>query len=327
MHIGENENKKSFRGVRSLTIILILSVVCGFVALFVQYKYVLPIYDKIELPKPPEIVFYPNAKMSFGLISDVHALAKGKNGNYVLSPKYKFTTEEFTKTMRDDFKPDFMVANGDIIDGTYQESEEGMAVLGMVKNIFDKAKIPTYWAIGNHELRSISDEQWLSALGIDYLDKSFIVGDYKIILMDSQYSAGGRNEGNNDETPGRILFSNDQKAWLEHELSTTRKIPVVFLHNPPFDYIGAKPCGASTEEANYMQNLFARYHVAAVFSGHIEKKFHKRIDGVDYYVIPGLQKSGEYFGSFAEVKMVRRHAEVNLLYRDIAGNEKLEKVE
>lgn len=301
-------------------------VVFGAGALFFQQKYVLPIYDKIELPKAPEIIFYPDAKVSFGVISDIHALAKGSSGRYVFSPKYKFTAEEFAETMRDDFKPDFMVANGDVIDGTYQEPEEGIAVLGMVKNVFDTAKVPTYWTIGNHELRSLTREQWKQALGLDYLDKAFEIDKYKVIIVDNQFGAGVKAEDDDNAVRGKLL-SDEQKKWLENELSTTRKIPVVFMHSPPFYMIDGKFCGGSIEEADYLQKLFSRYHVAAVFSGHIEKLSHQEIDGVDYYVIPGLQKSGTYFGTFAEVNMIRRRAEVNLFYRDAADNEKIERVE
>lgn len=307
--------------------IFLVVVACSVVAFSYQQKNLDIIYANYPLPKPQEIVSYPDAKLSFGLINDIHALAKNYGGGYVLSPRYKLTVEEFTETMRDDFKPDFMVANGDVIDGTYQEPNEGMAILGMLKTIFEKAGMPAYWVIGNHDLRSLSDEQWLSALEIDYLDKAFFVGDYKIILMDSQYSSGGRIEGDDEKSSDGILFSDKQKKWLEKELQNTRKIPVVFMHNPPFEYIDNKPCGASAQEAAYLQDMFARYHVAAVFAGHIEKLFHQKIGGVDYYVLPGIKKNGVYFGTFSEITMTRRHAEVDLFYRDAANNEKIERVE
>jgi Icc-related predicted phosphoesterase len=321
MRIGEDENKKGFHGISSLVLVLILSIVCGIVALFVQYKYVLPIYDRIELPKPPEIVFYPDAKMSFGLINDTHTKTRrgGKYG-YVLSDKYSEMFGKFLKTMRDDFGSDFLLTNGDVIDGTYQPVDEGMANLRLIKELYETSNIPSYWVIGNHDLRSVTRDQWKESLGIDYLDKTFEVDKYKIIIVDNQFNAG-------EEEVKKSSLSDEQKKWLENELASTRKIPVVFMHSPPFSVIEGKPCGVDIVEADSLHKLFARYHVAAVFAGHIEKKYHEKIDGVHYFVIPGFYRSGEYFRTFAEVEFKRRKPTVKLFYRDAQDNEKIETIE
>lgn len=321
MRTREDEKKKSFQKIRSLLIILILSAVCSFVALFIQYKYVLPVYDKMELPKPPEVVFYPDAKMSFGLTNDTHTKTRrGGEYGYVLSDKYSEMFGKFLKTMRDDFEPDFLLTNGDVIDGTYQPADKGMVNLRLIKELYETSNIPAYWVIGNHDLRSVTRDQWKESLSIDYLDKAFEVDKYKIIIIDNQFSAG-------EEEVKKSSLSDAQKKWLENELKSTRRIPVIFMHSPPFSIIEGKPCGVDIEEADSLHKLFARYHVAAVFAGHIEKKYHEKINGVHYFVIPGFYRSGEYFGTFAEVEFKRRKPMVKLFYNDKQGNEKIETIE
>lgn len=320
------KNNKKDR-LKALAFIFFVSIVASAGALFFQQKYVLPIYDKIELPKPPEIVFYPDAKMSLGLFNDSHTKTnRGGKYGYVLSQKYAKYFENFFDNMKGDFVPDFFLANGDIIDGTYQPVGEGMVNLKLIKELFAAKNISTYWVIGNHDLRSVARDQWKESLGIDYLDKVFEVDKYKIIILDSQFSAGGNGE-DDDNTVSGMPFSDEQKKWLENELSSTRKIPIVFMHNPPFNFIQNKPCGISVGEVEYLQKLFARYHVAAVFAGHIEKKYHEKIDGVHYYIIPGFYRSKEYFGTFAQVEFKRRKPTVKIFYSDANGNEHEEMVE
>lgn len=322
-HLKNNKKERT----KALIFVLFVVIIVGIGALFFQYRYVLPIYDGIELPKPPEIVFYPDAKLSFGLFNDSHTKTNrgGKHG-YVLSQKYAEYFKNFFENMKGDFAPDFFLGNGDIIDGTYQPADEGVVNLKLIRELFDAKNIPAYWVIGNHDLRSVTRDQWKESLGIDYLDKAFEIDKYKIIVLDSQFSAGRKGEDDDDMVSG-MPFNDEQKRWLEKELSSTRKIPIIFMHNPPFNFVQEKPCGISVGEVEYLQKLFARYHVAAVFAGHIEKKYYEKIDGVHYFVIPGFYRSKEYFGTFAQIEFKRRKPTVKIFYSDASGNEHEEVVE
>lgn len=256
--------------------------------------------------------------LKINLINDVHASSTGKDGNGIR--RLKFDYQDLLNNMLSSvnkFEPNLIVFNGDIIDGTRVPAQIGMKELELMRQYADQNfYAPKVWTIGNHELRSVDRQQWKDSLDIDYMDKVMEDESYKIITLDSMYSSGP--DDTTESSLSGKLVSDQQFAWLENELKNSEKIKVIFMHQPPLVgpdvKLGYNPVG--TVE---LQELFAKYEVAAVFSGHVERLLHKNILGVDYYILPGLSKNDIYNNAFTRIRMINREAVVNLFYKDIDG--------
>lgn len=205
------------------------------------------------------------------------------------------------RKMNDVLSPDFIVINGDVIEGTKTPAPQGTEELRQTKALFDQTSIPKYWVLGNHDVRSINKTQWKETLEIGYTSKAFRIKGYKIIILDSNFNAAGE-----DVVPGpgrsytRGNVSQKEVDWLKKELESPEK-KIVFLHHPPLRDIEKKPNILLLKNATVLRELFSNGNVIGVFSGHIEDLYSEQTDDVRYFVFPGMVKSSDYPGNFVSI--------------------------
>lgn len=258
--------------------------------------------NDLSLPDCVPVVRASN-ELSIGFITDLHVQETWKtDGTIGLKNTYLDRLNTFVEKMNNETVPQFLIVNGDLIEGTSWPVAMGIRDLKLTKKIFYRTKIPTYWVLGNHDLRSVTKAQWQASLGINYLQKSFEMGDYKIIILDSNY-----NPSDKDVTPGkgylRGRVSEKEISWLKKELKNTDKKVIVFMHHPPLWNVDVKPNTSFPDNTQELRDIFATKHVLAVFSGHIEDLYYEKSDGVHYFVLPGIYKNPEYPGSFSEINI------------------------
>ncbi len=274
--------------------------------------------EQAEQKKYSEKLTTPNIPISkdelkIGFVTDPHLISRVENGKRVFLEKYYERLDYFLRKMNDDFLPNLILINGDVIEGTGQPASVGMAELSMAKEFFNRTDIKKYWVIGNHDLRSVEKSQWKSVLGIDYLYEKFSVGDYDIFIVDSNFTAEDKNvKPGNGYTRGNV--SKNQVKWLEKELEKSSKKKVVFIHHPPLRNVSEKDSSGLLKNAIELQEIFSKNDVIAVFSGHIENLYNKKIDGVEYFVFPGLVKHPKYPGTFVEITLNKKKLSVNMYY-------------
>ncbi|MBP9727761.1 MAG: metallophosphoesterase [Candidatus Moranbacteria bacterium] len=253
------------------------------------------------------------AELRIGFVTDTHVMSSGVGSARVLGKKYQDRLSYFIEHMNNVFGADLLIVNGDIIEGTRQPSEIGIAELSLVKKIFQRTSIPTYWVLGNHDLRSVTKKQWRSALGIDYEYTAFDVKGYRIFIVDSNFMVDDQNVA-----PGRSLtrgnVSQEQLEWLDKELKKTKKKPIVFVHHPPLRNINSKINEGLLKNALDLQRVFTEHGVMAVFMGHIEDLYYEKTGLVQYFVLPGLVKHPTYQGAFAEILFSGNTVEVDVSY-------------
>jgi 3',5'-cyclic-AMP phosphodiesterase len=249
-----------------------------------------------------------------GFATDFHVASNGGTLMGVYSKKIS----HFVEQMNNVYRPDFIVLGGDIIEGTGVNAEMGKKELGSVARLLNRTSIRKYWVVGNHDLRSVTKPQWKSALGIDYLSKSFDVGEYRIIILDSNFTKDEKDVSpGNPYTRGKV--SRKQVQWLTNELKKTNKKVLVFMHHPPLRGISARTDINLLHDAPDLQAIFSKYGVLAVFSGHIETVFRKEIGGVTYVVLPGMTKHPNYQGAFAEISLNGKKLDISLSYQKDGG--------
>lgn len=267
----------------------------------------------------PPVKKSSDKELRIGFVTDPHIMSTDMNGKRVIGKKYQDRLNYFVERMNNVFGPDLLIANGDIIEGTRQTSDIGRQELLAVKSIFDRTSIPTYWVLGNHDLRAVTKKQWKNILGIDYEYKAFDVKQYRIFILDSNFTAQDE-----DVIPGKQFtrgkVSRQQLIWLEKELKKTKKKPIIFMHHPPLRDVDSKINGGLLKNANEVRRILAENGVFAVFSGHIEDLYFEETNGVKYFVLPGLVKHPDYQGTFAEISASGDDIEVDVSYLKKDGN-------
>jgi len=186
-------------------------------------------------------------------------------------------------------RPDFLIHTGDLvlIYGSDQkaEQEEYDKVDKFVSHLDHRG----YFVPGNHDysspqalgnFRKLTNQNW-DYFAYDYKGAGFIIL--------------------NSELPGQIgRITGAQKEWLEQELEKRKNYPevFVFLHRPLFtpQKTYCDSSGKCDPQANFyasdkdrmdLINLFVKYKVSAVFSGHQNLYYRNDYQGVPFITVGG----------------------------------------
>ena len=262
-------------------------------------------------------------QLKMGIITDtqVHPSrknksVKGPDAERYLKPRYGDAIDAFVTEMRI-FKPDVIVVPGDIIEGTGDDDFVSADGLRLVKEKIEVLGVPIIWAVGNHEVRSVTKAQYQEALGIDYLNSSFEFGDYKIIVVDGNFYPD-----DTDVVPGGERYIRGHVAqsgidFLTDELQTDKQT-IVFIHQPPLvgEDINDRSSGGLLDNGNIIQALLDKYNALATLGGHIEYKRHLEKNDVDYYSLPGTIKSEAFPGAYYTAVFENDKSNVIMYYID-----------
>jgi Icc-related predicted phosphoesterase len=261
--------------------------------------------------------------LKIGIITDTQVHASrinkwqdGAEAERYLKPRYGDAIDAFVSQMMK-FQPDVIVVPGDIVEGTNDDDYVSIAGLQLVQEKIEKVGVPVIWVVGNHELRSVTKQQYMDALGIDYLNGAFEFGEHKIIVIDGNFYPD-----DSDVAPGGSRYIRGHVdaagiAYLEEELQTDLNT-IVFIHQPPLvgeDIVDRSPEGL-LDNGKQIQSLLTSYNAIAAIGGHIEYKRHTHKNGVSYYALPGTIKSDAYPGAFYEAVLDDSGIHMTMYYMD-----------
>jgi len=142
-------------------------------------------------------------------------------------------------------------------------------------------EIPYLTAIGNHEYGNDLKYGYLNYQAIFDYPRFYVIEfpDAAIYVVDSNYILD-QNQFINDSLQNQLFVkwfvSEDGSAWLEQQLITYNKpFKIVAMHHPPItfgkhhkDWLRSKFGQNLLEKRNKLLELFEKYHVQVVFSGH-----------------------------------------------------------
>ncbi len=251
---------------------------------------------RVDKPKSEEEIIQeklsqrtPKQPLKIGFITDVHAYGKKVAGQWQINWRSQEAIERFIQKMNNEFKPDLVIEDGDLVDGKDKNSKEDWLI---VDKMLQTLKTPYYHVIGNHEMRSFDKATWLQLTGYDKPYYYRDIKGYRIIVLDGNHFPGGKDTGPEKEYyPG--VLGNEQWQWLESVLKDAAlndKDPIVFIHQPPIS-TDAKPNWALFPEGEKLHQLFNKYKVRAVFSGHIERLCDIKDGATEYFVLQGMWKA------------------------------------
>ena len=233
--------------------------------------------------------------LKIGVTTDAQAYSKKnkETGEWEVNWRIKGALERFVEKMNEEFKPDVVVDIGDFVDGKDHRSYKSWE---QAEEIFKKLKVTVYYVLGNHETGRFVKEKWLELTGYNntYYYKDIEKGkvSYRLIMLDTNYTPEGEDTSPDKRYyPGYI--NEEQWEWLENLLQESKeqdKDILVFVHHPPVN-VDAWPNWGIFPQGEKIQELFKKYEVRAVFSGHIEQMCFERNERTEYFVLQGLWKS------------------------------------
>jgi len=300
-----------------LTIILISSAL----VLFGCAKEELP--AEVHAPEIWEQKIIPTEELRVGIITDtqvhssrVNKYRKGPEAERYLKPRYGDAVDAFVAEM-ESFQPDVIVVPGDIVEGTNDDDFVSVAGLQIIQEKLEVIGVPIIWAVGNHELRSLTKAQYMEALSIDYLNSTFDYGDHRIIVIDGNFYPDDI-----DVVPGGDRYIRGHVAqsgldYLENALQTDKQT-IVFIHQPPLvgeDITDCRPEGL-LDNGDVVQKLLEKYNASTAMGGHIEYKRHIEKEGIDYYALPGTIKSLVFSGAYYSVIFTEGKPDMTMFYID-----------
>jgi 3',5'-cyclic AMP phosphodiesterase CpdA len=205
-------------------------------------------------------------------LSDTHIVADTRQEFHGVNT-YATLSRAIAQVNDLDPPPAFVIITGDLINDDDPQS------YGVLQQLTDQLRVPTYFTLGNHDLRQpfrqvCLGEQQPGTMPYYY---TFDKAQYRFIVLDSLV------EG---EVGGALDVT--QLDWLETTLATAPTRPtIVFVHHPP------APTGIDWLDAHVITNgaallaVLARHRqVRRVFFGHVHTALHITAHGVQCTSVP-----------------------------------------
>jgi len=240
----------------------------------------------------------------FGIVTDCHYTNVDTAGT-------RFYRESFDKLIEcvklmNAEKVDFLIELGDFKDqGKPPDEEKTLVYLQTIEKVLQDFEGPTYHVLGNHDMDSISKEQFLTqventgiASGRSYY--SFDVKGLHCIVLDPNFKADGADydHGNYDWTDANIAPA--ELNWLEQDLASAPGPSIIFIHQL-LDGTG----NVYVKNAADVRRILEKSgKVPIVFQGHHHPGSYKNINGIHYYTLKAMvEGSGPQNSSYAIVEI------------------------
>ncbi len=205
-------------------------------------------------------------------LSDTHIVAATHQEFHGVNT-YETLSRAIAQISRLDPPPAFVIFTGDLIN---DEDAQSYCVL---KHLTDQLSVPTYFAMGNHDLRQPFRQVFLGAQQPSSTPYyyAFEAVQYRFIVLDSLV------EG---EVGGALDVT--QLSWLDATLAADPLRPtILFVHHPPvptgIDWLDAHAIANSTE---LLEVLAKNRQIRRVFFGHVHMPLHITVRGVQFTSVP-----------------------------------------
>ena len=245
---------------------------------------------------------YSTAKLSFGIVTDVHYADAEPIG----TRRYRESMVKMNEcvTLMNDKKVDFIIELGDFKDqGEPMAEDATLKYLTVIEKVYQQFKGPRYHVIGNHDVDSISKNQFLARVENTGITNrltyySFDAKGFHFVVLDANFKADGSDydHGNfNWEDTNIPVWQID---WLKEDLVSTSKPVIAFVHQQ-LDVTGS----TGVRNAVKVRKVFQESgKVLAVFQGHHHAGHYSQIEGIHYYTLKAMvEGSGEKNNSYAIV--------------------------
>ena len=247
----------------------------------------------------------PETNLRFGIVTDSHYADTDMRDNRY----YRESADKMTEcvNLMNEQNVDFLIELGDFKDQDDPAVEaRTISHLHKIEQIFQKFNGPTYHVLGNHDVDSLSKEQFLENItntGIETKSTyySFDRKGIHFVVLDANFLP--------DETPYdhgnyqwyETIIPQSELDWLANDLDNTKLPTVIFCH---------QQLGGNTrtciQNAQELRNVLQKSgKVIASFDGHEHNGGYKFVEGINYYTLKGMVVgSGEENNTYAIVEVL-----------------------
>lgn len=229
-------------------------------------------------------------QLKFGIITDTHYANRP-------SKKVRFYSQSNSKmNYAIDFfnskNLDFIIHLGDLKD--QDEIPNEISTLKYLKTIekeFSEFKGKKYHVLGNHDLDSISKEQFLANIVNSGFDTAqsyyhFEMKGYQMIVLDANFSNDSKPYSKGNFNWKEATIPKHQLDWLRNVLNDSLSPCLLFIHHP---IDNTTPDHYAVQNSLEVRNILEKSKkVLAVFQGHRHQESHTHINGIHYYTFNAM---------------------------------------
>jgi predicted phosphodiesterase len=223
----------------------------------------------------------------FGMLSDVHYADREPAGERFYRQSIAKVQEAIAQMNQE--KLDFAIELGDFKDQESVPNETNtLKYLTDIESVFQKFNGPTYHVLGNHDMDSISKQQFLERVentGIPPTKSyySFQQKGIHFVVLDGNFTKEGKayDHGNFHWEDTTIPAS--QTDWLKADLKANKLPVIVFIHQMLDDSKNVKQAVHNAAEVRHI--LEQSGNVLCVFQGHVHEERYNLINGIHYYSV------------------------------------------
>ena len=231
-------------------------------------------------------------KLTFGIVTDAHYADSDPIGSRNYGESLVKMTE-FVNLMNDK-KVDFIIELGDLKDqGKPALEESTLNYLDAIEKVYGQFNGPRYHVLGNHDVDSISKEQFLAHVENTGIAKesthySFDLKGIHFVVLDANYIADGSDydHGNFDWTDANVPLK--QLNWFTKDLASSTGPVITFVHQQ-LDVTGSTGVKNGPKVRQVLQDS---KRALAVFQGHHHAGHYSFIEGIHYYTLKGMVEGG-----------------------------------
>jgi hypothetical protein len=242
--------------------------------------------------------------LRFGIVTDSHYADADMQYNRYFRESLEKMAECID--LMNDQKVDFLIELGDFKDqNTPPEEEKTLGYLQKIEGCFRKFNGPTYHVLGNHDMDSLSKEQFLKNVtntdipsGSTYY--SFDRQGVHFVVLDANFNADGTAYDHGNYGWNQTYVPDAELEWLRKDLAGTKLPAIVFTHQQ----LGSLGVTDISNAEAVRKILQASGKVLAGFDGHNHAGGHSVIEGIHHYTLKAMvEGSGKDNSSYAIVEV------------------------
>ena len=232
--------------------------------------------------------------------------------------------EKAVKYLNEEYRPEMVISGGDMVESSMSRTETTKIQLNKINEIFSRLDARRGYVMGNHDLRDLTKEEVRKILGIDYNHAYFDLGDWRLVLMDTNFDKKDYSDmGPDYYVDGYVPPS--EYTWLSEALATDRPT-MIFSHHSPIPNIDNKNLSRRDDVRAFLERF---KNVILVVSGHDPTCKLEESNGIYYFIANNLVDN-KALGSFAtmtfQYNRYSRKAEIEIKHHGAHQEEfKIEK--
>lgn len=265
--------------------------------------------------------------MKFAVINDIH-LGPPDSG-YYKGVQRKLTRQAGTildsiiSELNNIHSPEFVINLGDSIEDVNDRAID-ILYFNKVRERLLTLEPTLYWLIGNHDIRTLGEDEIAELLSVQKMYYSFDRSNYHFVVLSFEMTGDHKNNLNDIYA----VLPEDQIEWLKEDLASTDKETVIFVHYGVaeddmignFWFEGAPDLATLGNRAQIRSILERSGNVRAVISAHQHwNRMHIHND-IPYFTVTSMIENFNNDGIAAEAFTLVELDEKKIIV-DVRGND------